>query len=564
MTAADAPGDPQGAAASPAREPRRPVDHGSRASEPPEGPPLGPDGFESRLPLEQGAQWILLVSVFVVAACGLVYELIGGAVASYLLGDSVLQFSTVIGCYLFAMGIGSWLSRYLTRTLPAHFFRIELMLAVIGGFLPAVLFLSHGVAPEGFRVVLYGLIFLIGMLVGLEIPLVMRLLKQHFALKDLVAQVLTVDYLGALAVSVAFPLWLVPRLGMVRTGLFFGLFNAFIALWALWLYRRRIALPALHLAGGLGVVTALATAFWQADRLTELAEDSFYPQRIVHAETSAYQRIVITRSRDDLRLYLNRNLQFASHDEHRYHEALVLPVLAAHPSPRRVLVLGGGDGLAVRELLRHPGVERVTVVDLDARITELFSTLPMLTALNRHALTDPRTEVINDDAFAWLERTDRMFDLAIVDLPDPTSYALGKLYTNTFYSMLAARVAESGFIAVQTTSPLYARRSFWTVVTTMEAAGWQTWPYQATVPSFGVWGYVAAARRPFPLQAAAARLDSDLLVARAPLRFLTGRLLPSLFELPADMTRVPAEVNRLHNQSLVHTYEDEWGRAPYH
>ena len=517
---------------------------------------------ESRLPFEQGAQWVLLISVFVVAACGLVYELIGGAVASYLLGDSVLQFSTVIGCYLFAMGIGSWLSRYLVRTLPAHFLRIELMLAVVGGFLPAALFIYHGLSPEGFRIVLYGLILVIGLLVGLEIPLVMRLLKQHYALKDLVSQVLTVDYLGALAVSVAFPLWLVPRLGMVRTGLFFGLCNALIALWALWLYRRRIAVPGVHLAATLLVITALGLSFWQANRLTDLAEDSFYPQRIVHAETSRYQRIVITRSQDDIRLYLNRNLQFSSRDEHRYHESLVLPVLAAHPAPRRVLVLGGGDGLAVRELLRHPGVEKITLVDLDPRMTALFSTLPMLTALNRGALSDPRTEIINDDAFGWLEKTDRLFDLAIVDLPDPTSYALGKLYTNTFYSLLAARVAESGFVAVQTTSPLYARRAFWTVVQTMEAAGWQTWPYHATVPSFGVWGYVAAARRPLPLRAAAERLDSGLLTSERPLRFLSGALLPTLFALPADMGRVPADVNRLHNQSLVHTYEQEWGRAP--
>ena len=476
----------------------------------------------------------------------------------------MLQFSTVIGCYLFAMGIGSWLSRYLVRSLPAHFLRIELMLAVIGGFLPAVLFLWHGIAPDGFRVALYAMILAIGLLVGLEIPLVMRLLKQHYVLKDLVSQVLTVDYLGALAVSVAFPLWLVPQLGMVRTGLFFGLCNALVALWALWLYRHRIAALSAQLVAAALVIGALAVAFWHADRLTALAEDGFYPQRIVHAESSPYQRIVVTRSQDDIRLYLNRNLQFSSRDEHRYHEALVHPVLAAHPAPRRVLVLGGGDGLAVREVLRHPGVERVTLIDLDERVTALFSRWPMLTALNRGALTDPRTELIHDDAFAWLEGSDRTFDVAIVDLPDPTSYALGKLYTNTFYALLAARVAESGFVVVQTTSPLYARKSFWTVAQTLESAGWQIRPYHATVPSFGVWGYIAAGRRPLPLEAAAERIDSGLLTAKEPLRFLTGRLLPTLFELPADIARVPADVNRLHNQVLVQTYEAEWGRAPDH
>ena len=515
-------------------------------------------------PARAGTQLALLVSVFVVAACGLVYELIAAAIASYLLGDSLLQFSTVIGTYLFAMGVGSWLSRYLTRHLPDHFVRIELMVAAIGGSMPAVLFALHSFAPDGFRFTLYAMIFAIGVLVGLEIPLVMRLLKQHYALKDLVSQVLTFDYLGALVVSLAFPILLVPHLGMIRTGIFFGIANAAVAVWAIWLFRDRLIAPSLHAAGAALLLGLLGAGFVKADAITSLAEEGFYLHRIVHAESTPFQRIVVTRGNDDLRLYLNRNLQFSSRDEHRYHEALVHPVLAAHPAPRRVLILGGGDGLAAREVLRHPGVEKITLVDLDPRMTELFSTLPMLTALNKGALSDPRMEVVIGDAFTWLEHNERMFDLAIVDLPDPSSFALGKLYTNTFYALLARRVAASGFVAIQTTSPLYARQSFWSVVTTLEAAGWQTWPYHATVPSFGVWGFVVAGRRPFPLDAAVERLASGLLTAEAPLRFLTPALLPTLFEMPADMARVPADVNRLHDQALVHYYEREWGRAPEH
>ena len=155
----------------------------------------------------------LLTSVFVVSACGLVYELAAGALASYLLGDSVLQFSTVIGAYLFAMGVGSYLSRFLERQLSAHFLRIELLVALAGGLLPVLLFVAHAALPHSFRFVLYAMVVLVGILVGLEIPLVMRMLKKNVALKDLVSQVLTFDYLGALAVSVAFPLLLVPSLG---------------------------------------------------------------------------------------------------------------------------------------------------------------------------------------------------------------------------------------------------------------------------------------------------------------------------------------------------------------
>ena len=140
----------------------------------------------------------LLASVFVVSACGLVYELAAGALASYLLGDSVLQFSTIIGTYLFAMGVGSYLSRFFERQLPAHFLRIELLVALIGGALPALLFVANAALPGAFRALLYGLVLAVGTLVGLEIPLVMRILKRNVALKDLVSQVLTFDYLGGL------------------------------------------------------------------------------------------------------------------------------------------------------------------------------------------------------------------------------------------------------------------------------------------------------------------------------------------------------------------------------
>ena len=182
----------------------------------------------------------LLFSVFVVAACGLLYELAAGAIASYVLGDSVLQFSTIIGAYLFAMGVGSWLSRFFDLQLPAHFLRIELMVALVGGALPAALFLTNAYIPGAFRFLLYTMVFLVGTLVGLEIPLVMRILRRNVALKELVSQVLTYDYLGALAVSLAFPLVLVPKLGLIRTGLLFGLLNACVALWALWLFRHEL------------------------------------------------------------------------------------------------------------------------------------------------------------------------------------------------------------------------------------------------------------------------------------------------------------------------------------
>ncbi|MBC7435007.1 MAG: polyamine aminopropyltransferase [Bdellovibrionales bacterium] len=497
----------------------------------------------------------LLASVFVVAACGLVYELAAGALASYLLGDSVLQFSTVIGTYLFAMGVGSYLSRFFVRQLPAHFLRIELMVALVGGALPAVLFIANAYIPGSFRFLLYALVLLVGVLVGLEIPLVMRILKRDVALKELVSQVLTYDYLGALAVSVAFPLVLVPQLGLIRTGLLFGVMNAAVALWALWLFRGELRQLRLHALACLLTLGALVAGFAGADHITTLAEDKFYQDGIVFTATSPYQRIVVTNGRSGHRLFLNGNLQFAERDEYRYHEALVHPVMAAHGAPKKVAVLGGGDGMAVREVLKYPGVESITLVELDPNMTRVFSEHPVLSQLNGGALSSPKVKIVNTDAFGWLQAGSDVFDVIIVDFPDPTNFSIGKLYTSSFYGLLDRRLSASGYAVIQTTSPLVARKSFWTVATTIEAVGLTATPYHAHVPSFGEWGYLIASRRPYRLpQALPPALPEGL-------RFLNLESLPQLFDFPQDMARVPAEVNRLSNQLLVNTYEQEWGKV---
>ena len=504
------------------------------------------------------AEAMLLAAVFVIAACGLVYELVAGALASYLLGDSVLQFSTVIGAYLFAMGVGSWMSRFVERQLVANFLRIELLVGVVGGLLPAALFAVHAFSPQPFRVLLYGLVWLVGVLVGIEIPLVMRILRRSFsdryALKDLVAQVLTFDYLGALLVSVAFPIVFVPLLGLVRTGLAFGLLNVFVAAAVLVLFGGELRARRLHALACAGSALLLVAAFVGADRLTTWAEDAFYADHIVFRHQSPYQTVVVTNSRAATRLFLNGNLQFSSQDEYRYHEALVHPAMAAQGAPRRVLILGGGDGMAAREVLKYPTVESVTLVDLDAAVTQLFSSEPLLTRLNGDSLRSPRLHVVNQDAFSWLDGNREVFDVAIVDFPDPSNFALGKLYTLSFYRLLDEHLAADGYAVVQTTSPLVARRSFWTVVATIEAAGLSTWPYHADVPSFGEWGFVLAGRRPY---APPARLVPGL-------RFLTPATLAAAFDFPADMARVDAPVNRLSNQVLVRTFEEEWAHVISH
>jgi spermidine synthase len=489
----------------------------------------------------------LFVSVCLIAACGLIYELVAGALASYLLGDSVTQFSTVIGTYLFAMGIGSWLSRYVGRGLIGRFVLIELLVGIVGGFSSLALFLAFAYT-DAFRPVLYGTVILIGILVGLEVPLLMRILKDRFAFKDVVANVLTFDYIGALFASLLFPLLLVPRLGLVRSAMLFGMINVLVGLWSTWLFRD--ALPRRRALQVMGVLSlaVLGLGLWQGQRITTLAEEGMYADPIILSKDTRYQRIIVTSWKDDLRLYLNGHLQFASRDEYRYHEALVHPGLAAATSRANVLVLGGGDGLAVREILRYPDVQHITLVDLDEGMTALFTTHARLTALNKGAFSDPRVRVVNADAFTWLDEHKSLFDFVVIDFPDPSNYHVGKLYTSAFYRLVRQHLAPGAFLTVQSTSPMFARQSFWSIVATLEGAGLKTSPYHVYVPSFGEWGFVLAGVGPYALPSG---LPPDL-------RYLTVATLPSLFDFPTDMGKVAALPNRLNDQVLVRYYEHEF------
>jgi len=490
---------------------------------------------------------VLFVSVLLIAACGLIYELIAGTLASYLLGDSVFQFSTIIGVYLFSMGIGSWMSRFLSRGLVARFVTLELMVGLVGGFSSSLMFLAFAYT-EAFRLVLYLVVIAVGVLVGLEIPLLMRILKERFRFKDLISHVLTFDYLGALGASILFPIFLVPRLGLVRSAILFGLLNAGVALWSTYLFRDQIGNAIGLRAMCFTVALALCGGMILSERIASSADDQLYADEVIFSRTTRYQRIVLTKWKDDLRLFLNSHLQFSSRDEYRYHEALVHPGLAALPGAQRVLVLGGEDGLAVREILKYPDVRSVTLVDLDSDMTALFSTRSEFTALNRHSLTNARVHVVNADAFPWLDTNTEPFDFIVVDFPDPTSYALGKLYTTTFYRLLARHLSEGGLLVVQSTSPLFARQSYWCIVETLKQAGLRTYPYHVYVPSFGEWGFVIGGLRDY----------SPPATLPAGLRFLSAASLPDMFVFPNDMLPVAAEPNRLNDQALVRYYEREW------
>lgn len=493
--------------------------------------------------------YALLITAFVISTCGLVYELIAGTVASYLLGDSITQFSTVIGVYLFSMGIGSFLSRYVRKNVAVTFVQVELLIGLVGGLSATLLFLlfEH---VDNFRILLYSLVTIIGTLVGLEIPLLMRILKERLEFSDLVSKVFTFDYVGALIASLLFPLLLVPYLGLIRTSFLFGVLNLLIALWTIHLFRDQMSWSKTHKFTAYILVIGLIVGFAFSDRLMSYAEGSTYPDPVIYSTSTPYQRIVITSGQKDLRLFLNGNLQFSSRDEYRYHEALVHPAMASCHQPQDVLVLGGGDGMAVRELLKYPSLRSITLVDLDQAMVQLFRTQDILTRLNHGSLNDRRVAVVINDAFVWLRSTDKKFDAAIVDFPDPSNYSLGKLYSDTFYRALKQRLKPEGIVVVQSTSPYYAKNAFWCVVNTLASVGFKTAPYHAYVPSFGDWGYVIGALDQF--------VPANQDQYPTGLRYISAETFSQMLTFSQDMLPTIRRTNRLNNQALVQLFEAEW------
>jgi len=502
---------------------------------------------EQRLPRDV---LIWLLSVFIVGACTIVYELLVGAISTYFLGDSVKQFALTIGLTMFGMGLGTSLSKMVHKELFTAFLWIELALALVGGLSVPLLYGAFLVMPEQYWAAMALLVLVLGALIGLEIPLLTRLMERHAPLRVNIANVLSLDYLGALATTLLFPFLLLPCVGLFKSAVLTGLLNWLVFAVNFWglpqtgiSRRTRHGLTITSVLVGLlllGVLTG-------ATPLMRGWERQAYDDRILFSKQTRYQKLVVTRHKDDVRLFIDGNLQFSTIDEYRYHEPLVHLPMALNPKARDVLILGGGDGLAARELLKHPSV-RITLVDLDPGMTELFSTHPLLKGFNQGSLTAPKVKVINADAFIWLEANDSVYDFIVIDFPDPTNFSLGKLYTTAFYRLLKHHLSEGGFAVAQSTSPLFARQSFWCVAETMKAAGLQVFPYHAYVPSFGEWGFILAGNHRYEPPDA---LPSGL-------RFLTTKIVPQLFEFPADMGPVEAQPNRLNDQILVRYYEREW------
>jgi spermidine synthase len=493
----------------------------------------------------------LLFAVGMIAICGIIYELIIGSISSYLLGDSVKQYSLTIGVFMSSMGVGSYLTRYFRKKLFDYFVMIELIIGIVGGISAVTLFYAYGYS-DIYILVMYCMIVVIGLLVGLEIPLLTRIIEENDQnLRTTIANVLCVDYIGALFGSIAFPLLLLPSIGEIRTSFLIGLINAIVALMIILCYKRFIYYKNTLLIITLVAITILTAGVIQGENIGKSIEDKLYRDQIIYNHQSLYQKIVMTKYKEDIRLFLNGNIQFSSLDEYRYHEALVHPAMTIPTQVQSVLVLGGGDGLAVREILKYDQVKSIDLVDLDPAITKLAIKNELLLKLNEHSLLNNKVNVMNQDAFSYLENSTSLYDVVIIDLPDPNNESLNKLYTNVFYRLVSNHLSDDGIMVIQSTSPLHAKDSYWCIQKTVASENFYVDGYHINVPSFGEWGFTIASKTAF---------DINFDFEDIPLQFLNEVYAKAMFDFPVDLTTdlEKIEVNQLTHPVLIRYYQDAW------
>ena len=500
--------------------------------------------------------WLLL-SVLIVALCGIAYELIIAAVSSYLLGNSVAQFSITIGLFMFAMGIGSYLTKFIHEQLVERFIQIEIAVAFVGGLSAALLFVVFPYYAL-YKPVMYGLILLIGTLVGLEIPLLTRILSRSASFSESLAHVLSLDYIGALIGSVSFPLLLLPSLGLFRSSFAIGLLNISVAVIALTMFGTSHPKVRGYWKYALLVLGILLAGLFASGLITQFAEGQLFADEMIYTKQTPYQRIVLTSHprNGEVRLYLDGHLQFAALDEHRYHESLVHPVMSLGKAPKKILVLGGGDGLAIREVLKFPTVESIELVDIDPSMTELSKRFAVIRKLNSDSLIDPRVQIIHADAFNYVQQayarlngTGAWYDRIIVDLPDPHSEVLNKLYCVEFYKLIHRILSTDGAFVTQSSSPVITREAFWCIEATIKAADFRVVPCRTHLNSFGEWGFQIAVKTTNPIDLRKIHL-ADL-----PRKYLSNEILENSQVFALDNGRVPSPVNSLFEPKLYMLYE---------
>ena len=431
----------------------------------------------------------LKVCLFATGCAAIVAEYTLATLASYLIGNAIIQWTLVISLMLFSMGLGSRATRNIKEKLLDRYIAVEYVLSLLCAF-SAIFCYSAAAFTQNIGIVVYGSACMIGFFTGMELPLITRVNNNYQPLRDNIASVMEYDYYGALIGGGLFAFLLLPFLGLTYTPILLGTINLLVAGLILWKFSSFLTQPKIFGVGFVISLTLVIIASISAKPIVLYGEQSKYRDPIVYEEQTRYQKIVITKWKNNYWLFLNGSEQFSTYDEERYHEPLIHPAMTLAKERKQILVLGGGDGLAVREILKYSKVQSIDLVDLDPAITKLAQTHKIFLNVNKSSLLNPKVNVVNQDAYHYVNQIEKLFDVIVLDLPDPKTVSLSLLYSTGFYKSLKRRLKPFGVVVTQATSPLYSSKAFLCILKSMRTAGFSSIPYWNDVPTLGQWGWV--------------------------------------------------------------------------
>ena len=467
----------------------------------------------------KNASRYLKLSLFATGFAGIVAEFVLATLASYLIGNPVFQWTMVMSMMLFAMGVGSRVSKHLNNYLLDAFIAIEFLLSVLCASSTAI---TYSISPFTLHtsLIIYLIAIAIGLLIGMEIPLVTRINESYESLRFNISSVMENDYYGALAGGLVFAFFALPMLGLTYTPIALGMINFFIASILFWKFHHLIHYRSFLKRFFTIILIFLLAMLYFVKPIILYGEQSRYRDKIIYSKQTKYQNIVITQWKNFYWLFINGHEQFSSYDEERYHEPLVHPTMFLAPSPQSVLILGGGDGLAAREVLKHKGVKHITIVDIDPAMTNIAKTHPVFRKLNRDSMKNAKVNIVNQDAYRFLQTSVDLYDVIIVDLPDPNSIQLARLYSRGFYFLCKRHLSKNGVIVTQSASPLYTRKAFLGIIKTMESAGFTVLPYHNQIPTMGEWSWCMGVKAELMNRVKLKKLSLTFNFEKIPTRFL--------------------------------------------
>jgi spermidine synthase len=476
------------------------------------------------------ATFMLGLSMFFTGASGLINEYVLSTVSTYILGSSIEQFSITIALMMLMMGIGGFVQKFFSdNNLIEKFIFIEILLAIIGSFSSILIYVAFSFVENHFLLIYYFFVVFIGFLIGFEIPFIIRI-NQLFAkeLKSNLSVIIASDYIGSFIGALIWIYILLPNFILTQISFIVTSLNFIIAFLTFLYFIKFGFIKRVYIFFIFIIFTfiLLLYGFLNVHKWQVSLEQYLYDDKVIVSKTTKYQHLTITHNKalDEYRLYINGNIQFSSLDEARYHESLVHPIIKLVKNHSNILILGGGDGLVLKQLQQYKNIKSITLVDLDDQIVEFAKNNSILTKLNNNAFNNSKihilnnksissddiksiykkssknqndfiavVDVINIDAYKFLHKIkSHFYDVIIMDFPDPSSIELNKLYSKEFFSKLKRVLNKNGMLVLQATSSYHSKEAYLCIGRTLKSVLFKTIPFHENIPSFGDWGFYLA------------------------------------------------------------------------